>query len=617
MNLSVGQWIGRLRRMLRPLAGPAVRLALPVILAFLLVLCVKGAETADGSKEETKEAVSLKITVKNSKGSAQSKLRDNSNKTRVQYKKGEVLTVTSEKPMYGIYIRWGSTVSPYTLHYNDKTEKHGKQGFLHDYVELAEPAKSVEIKIEKDVYVSEIEAFSEGRLPADVQVWKPALTEADILVFSTHADDEILFMGGVLAQYGGQEKRRVQVVYMCEFWSTAHVREHEKLDGLWASGIRNYPVCMNFYDHYSKTLDAAKKQYDFNKLIKSTCEMVRRFKPLVIVTHDIKGEYGHGGHMILNAAVQEVIEHSMDADYLPESAEKYGTWDVQKTYFHLYGKNKLKLNMRVPLSEFGGKTALEVAKEAYKKHESQQWCWFYVSDDYEYSAAEFGLFRTTVGKDTGNNMMEHASRKKAQVTPTPTERPTDAVTPVVTEEPTDTVTPVVTEEPKPTNTPTPKPTSTPTPKPTPTPTSTPTPKPTSTPTPKPTSTPTLTPTNTPTPTPTNTPTPTPTSTPTPTPTNTPTPTPTNTPTPTPTNTPTPTPTNTPTPIPTDTPVPTQEEKAAIGDSGIVKNKDKEVDPLLYAIPVCAFSATAAVVAGLLRGKAKRRKRLREGAGRNK
>ena len=38
---------------------------------------------------------------------------------------------------------------------------------------------------------------------------------------------------------------------------------------------------------------------------------------------------------------------------------------------------------------------------------SQQWCWFYVSDDYEYSIADFGLYRTTVGPDTGNDMMEN------------------------------------------------------------------------------------------------------------------------------------------------------------------------------------------------------------------
>ena len=49
MKHSVGRRIGQLRRRLRPLAGPAVRMALPVVLVFLLILCVQGtAKTADG-----------------------------------------------------------------------------------------------------------------------------------------------------------------------------------------------------------------------------------------------------------------------------------------------------------------------------------------------------------------------------------------------------------------------------------------------------------------------------------------------------------------------------------------------------------------------------------------
>jgi Uncharacterized proteins, LmbE homologs len=424
MRAFFRQWIGRIRQWLRALGGAAVRMALPVVLALLIVLSggrdaagvtvsasaardVNDGDDTGETKEPEKDAASIKITVKNAKGSTQSKLRDASNKSRVQFKKGETLKVTAEEPMYGLYIRWGSAVVPYTLTYNDRTEEHGENGYLHDYVALAEPATEVTIHIEDSVYVSEIDAYSEGRLPADVQVWQPSLEAADILVLSTHADDEVLFMGGVLAQYGGQEKRRVQVAYMCEFWGTEPVREHEKLDGLWASGIRNYPVNLDFPDKYSTSLEGAKKHYDFEKLKERVCETIRRFKPLVIVTHDIKGEYGHGGHMIFNAATQAVLELTADATIYPESAAQYGTWDTPKTYFHLYGENKLRMNMRESLSEFGGKTALEVAKAAYKKHESQQWCWFYVSDDYEYSAADFGLFRTTVGLDTGNNMLEN------------------------------------------------------------------------------------------------------------------------------------------------------------------------------------------------------------------
>lgn len=92
----------------------------------------------------------------------------------------------------------------------------------------------------------------------------------------------------------------------------------------------------------------------------------------------------------------------------------YGTWDVPKTYLHLYTENKITMNLRLPLSRMGNRTSIEVQTAAYKKHVSQQWCWFYVSDDYEYSCADFGLYRTTVGNDTGNDMLENITTYEEQ-----------------------------------------------------------------------------------------------------------------------------------------------------------------------------------------------------------
>ena len=92
-----------------------------------------------------------------------------------------------------------------------------------------------------------------------------------------------------------------------------------------------------------------------------------------------------------------------------ESADKYGAWDVPKTYIHLYGENKIRMDLRQPLSNMKSRTAIDVAKDAYLQHVSQQWCWFYVSDEYEYSCADFGLYRSTVGTDTGNDMLENVT----------------------------------------------------------------------------------------------------------------------------------------------------------------------------------------------------------------
>jgi LmbE family N-acetylglucosaminyl deacetylase len=187
---------------------------------------------------------------------------------------------------------------------------------------------------------------------------------------------------------------------MTNYWNGQHVREHEKLDGLWESGIRNYPVNGDFDDIYSETLEQAKISYSYDAVLEYVTQQIRTFKPNVVVTQDLNGEYGHGGHMLLAEAVCEAVDNSMSDTFFPEQAQTYGTWDVPKTYLHLYSENKIFMNLNTPLESLSARTAIEVAKDAYLKHESQQWCWFYVSDTYEYSCAKFGLYRTTVGADT-------------------------------------------------------------------------------------------------------------------------------------------------------------------------------------------------------------------------
>ena len=46
--------------------------------------------------------------------------------------------------------------------------------------------------------VCDISVFSEGDLPQWVQVWQPQCEKADIMLLSTHSDDEQLFFAGLL-----------------------------------------------------------------------------------------------------------------------------------------------------------------------------------------------------------------------------------------------------------------------------------------------------------------------------------------------------------------------------------------------------------------------------------
>lgn len=325
------------------------------------------------------------------------------------------ITVTAQDggEIGAVYIKWNDPVVPYQIRTDQGTVECGEYGFLHEFILLTEKTGTLTILLprqEMRLYKDEVRIFTDGEVPDDVQIWEPPCDRADIMLIAAHADDDILFMGGIAPVYGAELGARVQVVYMAEFFSNnRNVREHEKLDGLWTDGVRSYPVCGNFADVYCDDLADAKQKYDYQAAVDYLTDMIRRFKPQVIVTHDFNGEYGHGFHMLTASATAQALENAADNVCRTDSEIflTYGVWDTPKAYFHLYGENAVRLDLREPLESMGGRTALEVAKAAYKKHVSQQGYSFRVSDDYEYSCAEFGLYRTNVGYDTGNSMLEN------------------------------------------------------------------------------------------------------------------------------------------------------------------------------------------------------------------
>ncbi|MBR3004699.1 MAG: PIG-L family deacetylase [Lachnospiraceae bacterium] len=368
-------------------------------------------------------AEELEITVESSDGYPTDILTDDDFNTTDYYRDGTTITITAEEPIAYVYIKWDTIPGAWKLKSNASTQTLGKNDFLHELVKVESPSPNVDIEIVEDhTYIADIYAFSSGDLPDWVQTWEAPWEKADFLILSAHSDDEILFMGSIAPTYLEKGDYRVQVAYLVDFSQEGvagveRYRRHELLDGLWELGITHYPQLGEFTDKYSKyDLDEAMSLEDMDAVLGYVVRTIRRFKPQVVVTHDVDGEYGHGQHMVLSKAVRDAVEITNDSTQYPESASTYGTWDVPKTYLHLYSENQIEIDARVPLDKYGGRTALEVAQDAYRKHLSQQWMDFYVSDGYddygdpsgyEYSFAKFGLYRSTVGEDTGNDMMEH------------------------------------------------------------------------------------------------------------------------------------------------------------------------------------------------------------------
>ena len=112
---------------------------------------------------------------------------------------------------------------------------------------------------------------------------------------------------------------------------------------------------------------------------------------------------------ILNTYCMEIaVEAAADPEQYTDSADEYGIWDTPKMYIHLYGDDPCVMDWNIPLQRFDGRTALEVAREAYTYHVSQQQWAFSVEEEGYGDCRIFGLYRSTVGEDTGiNDLMEH------------------------------------------------------------------------------------------------------------------------------------------------------------------------------------------------------------------
>ena len=202
------------------------------------------------------------------------------------------LTITSQEPIASLYVEFYLESKPWILKANGNECDRGRDSFLHEHVD-------------------------------DLQVWDKPCKKADLLLFSSHSDDEQLFFAGVLP-YSVDYGAAVQVVYFCEHTNTP-VRPHEQLNGLWAAGIRNYPVIGIFPDLYSESREGgmqvfANAGYGYDDFLEWQVENLRRFKPQVVVGHDAAGEYGHGTHIINSETLRDAVSAAAEAEIFPFSA---------------------------------------------------------------------------------------------------------------------------------------------------------------------------------------------------------------------------------------------------------------------------------------------------------
>ena len=349
-------------------------------------------------------------------------LTDRSYYTNLELSGGTVIRIDKAADVHSLYLEWdlGTNpnnknyinsgwysgkpgVKPWTLRINNVSYVYGTNGFLHEYVQLPDRSDVIEIIIpDGGASIAGLSPLTEEVLPDWVQIWEPAHDTADLLVLSSHADDEILFFGGTIPYYANELGLKTQVVYFT--YHTEKCRTHELLNGLYYCGVRNYPVIGNHEDIYSTSLSHAKGLFNYNKALGFIVELYRRFQPNVLVTHDLNGEYGHGVHCLVADLATKALELSTDPTAYPDSFRKYGLWDVKKAYLHLYAENPIDMEWEMDLASYDGMNIWDVIRIAMDQYDSQLKYYgesITRNPNKVYDCTRFGLYRTTVGLDTG------------------------------------------------------------------------------------------------------------------------------------------------------------------------------------------------------------------------
>ena len=338
------------------------------------------------------------------------------------------MTLEYEDGIGALYFIFLKEYGSYTVINNDTGDRVtcGTNYFLHEVVDLqtlfGAPVTSVTVDFSNGaVGICELYVYTPGYLPAYVQQWEPAKeNETDLILFSTHGDDDQLFFAGTLPYYTALDYE-VLVVYRTDHRNNVQNRIHEMLNGLWAVGVTTYPVFGSFNDFYCENLKVAYimfEQLGFSKddLVGFITEQLRRYKPQVVLGHDFNGEYKHGQHMAYADCLAAALEAAPDDTQFTDSAASYGTWDVPKAYFHLYEENQITMDWDTPMDELNGMTPFEVTQLlGYPQHESQSNSWVSrwingenfsitkASQILTYSPCVFGLYQTNVGEDVQKN----------------------------------------------------------------------------------------------------------------------------------------------------------------------------------------------------------------------
>lgn len=388
-----------------------------LILGFLLLLTVPVCHA-----EEAVELTRLCMFSSSDSPKKTAGLTDQSYLTRITLSENGFaqIDLPAGKACGGLYVNFYGLPAPYQVQKLDasgrwETLARPDPNIVNMWIPLPPTMGTLRITANGETCISELRVLGVGELPGWVQTWRYFQGKADLMVVVAHPDDELVFLGGTLPYYCGQLGKHTMVVYMTTGYPR---RRNELLDGLWTCGVRDYPELCDYQDGYTHLITYAFERWGGRPAVyDQVTSLVRRYRPDVLVTMDIRnGEDKHGMHRAAADSAVNAVQLAADPGYQTPLTAVYPPWQVQKVYLHLYNQNRIIMPWdQLTLSAFHGQTAADVAKDAFRKHVSQQHTRHKVYLCNPYDSKDFGLFFSTVGEDQlKNDFFEHIPTPPAE-----------------------------------------------------------------------------------------------------------------------------------------------------------------------------------------------------------
>lgn len=327
--------------------------------------------------------------------------------------------ISSSVKIGGIYFVWSVPPMKWTLNAIENDNKltsiisGGDNRYLTEYVSI--PSKyaatrrfrlvMTPLNASASVDIAELAVYGTGNAPYYAPQWQPFSGRADLLTIATHPDDEALYLSVPMVTYANQGCQCATVFMTYGSNNSRSRRRYEAQESVWTLGNKWYPEMGSFLDLKSSTREQAMKYWPLDSVVGFIVEKIRKYKPSVIVTHDVNGEYWHGAHMLTEYATSLAFQYAGDPSKYPPSAKVYGTWKPGKLYIHLYKTNPLNtMGLTSRLSKYGNKTILQVIRDAYSRHQSQL-PGRALPQSGAYDMRKFGLFHTNLGVDKKHTTM--------------------------------------------------------------------------------------------------------------------------------------------------------------------------------------------------------------------